>query len=127
MEKQSNLSAGEWKLMKQLWARSPVTVKELTVAVREETSWTRNTVITMLSRLEAKGAVGCEQGEQARRYYPLLEQKDAARTETKSFLDRVYGGRVGLMMSAMVESRGLSEDDIAELSAILEKAGGKKT
>ena len=126
MEKQSNLSAGEWKLMKQLWARGPVTVKELTAAVREETSWTRNTVITMLSRLEAKGAVGCEQGEQARRYYPLLEQKDAARTETKSFLDRVYGGRVGLMMSAMVESRGLSEDDIAELSAILEKAGGKE-
>lgn len=126
MEKQSNLSAGEWKLMKHLWARSPVTVKELTAAVREETGWTRNTVITMLSRLEAKGAVGCEQGEQARRYYPLLEQKDAARTETKSFLDRVYGGRVGLMMSAMVESRGLSEDDIAELSAILEKAGGKR-
>ena len=42
----------------------------------------------------------------------------------ESFLDRVYGGRVGLMMSAMVESRGLSEDDIAELSAILEQAGG---
>ena len=27
MEKQSNLSAGEWKLMKQLWTRSPMTVK----------------------------------------------------------------------------------------------------
>lgn len=127
MEKQSNLSAGEWKLMKQLWARSPATVKELTDALREETNWTRNTIITMLTRLEAKGAVGCRQGGPARRYYPLLERKDAARTETKSFLDRVYGGRVGLMMSAMVESRGLSEDDIAELSAILEKAGGRKT
>ena len=127
MEKQSNLSAGEWKLMKQLWARGPATVKELTDALREETNWTRNTIITMLTRLEAKGVVGCQLGGQARRYYPLLERKDAARTETKSFLDRVYGGRVGLMMSAMVESRGLSEDDIAELSAILEKAGGRKT
>lgn len=127
MEKQSSLSAGEWKLMKQLWARGPATVKELTDALREETNWTRNTIITMLTRLEAKGVVGCQLGGPARRYYPLLERKDAARTETKSFLDRVYGGRVGLMMSAMVESRGLSEDDIAELSAILEKAGGRKT
>ena len=127
MEKQSNLSAGEWKLMKQLWARGPATVKELTDALREETNWTRNTIITMLTRLEAKGVVGGKLGGPARRYYPLLERKDAARTETKSFLDRVYGGRVGLMMSAMVESRGLSEDDIAELSAILEKAGGRKT
>ena len=126
MEKTINLSDSEWKLMNRLWARSPMTIMELTADAREETGWSKNTVITMLSRLEAKGAVGCEQGEQARRYYPLLEQKDAARTETKSFLDRVYGGRVGLMMSAMVESRGLSEDDIAELSAILEKAGGKR-
>ena len=124
MEKQSNLSASEWKLMKQLWTRSPMTVRELTDAMREETNWTRNTIITMLSRLEPKGAVGCEQGERPKPYYPVQEQKDAARTETKSFLDRVYGGRVGLMMSAMVESRGLSEDDIAELSAILEQAGG---
>ena len=126
MEKQSNLSASEWKLMKQLWTRSSMTVRERTDAMREETNWTRNTIITMLSRLEAKGAVGCEQGVRAKRYYPVLEQKDAARTEMESFLDRVYGGRVGLMMSAMVESRGLSEDDIAELSAILEKAGGKE-
>ena len=120
------LSNSEWKLMRRLWDRAPSTITELTAALREETGWSKNTVITMLSRLEAKGAVGCRQGEPARRYYPLLEQKDAARTETKSFLDRVYGGRVGLMMSAMVESRGLSEDDIAELSAILEKAGGKE-
>ena len=121
-----NLSSSEWKLMKPLWEQPPRTIMELTATLRTETGWTKNTVITMLSRLEAKGAVGCRQGEPARRYYPLLEQKDAARTETKSFLDRVYGGRVGLMMSAMVESRGLSEDDIAELSAILEKAGGKE-
>lgn len=39
---------------------------------------------------------------------------------------KVYGGSLGLMMSAMVESRGLTEADIAELSAILERAGGKK-
>ena len=69
--------------------------------------------------------MGCEQGERAKRYYPLLAQRDAARTETESFLGKVYGGSLGLMMSSLVESRGLSRDDIAELSAILEKAGGE--
>ena len=66
----------------------------------------------------------CEQGERAKRYYPVLKRKDAARKETEDFLDKVYGGSLGLMMSALVESRGLSRSDIAELSAILEKAGG---
>ncbi len=124
MEKQSNLSAGEWKLMKQLWTRSPMTVRELTDAMREETNWTRNTIITMLSRLEAKGAVRCQEGGRAKLYDPALDRRDAARAETESFLGRVYGGSVGSMMSAMVESRQLTAEDIAELSAILEKAGG---
>ena len=127
MEKQSNLSAGEWKLMKQLWTRSPMTVRELTDAMREETNWTRNTIITMLSRLEAKGAVRHEEGGRAKRYFPILRREDAARGETESFLSKVYGGSLGLMMSAMVESRQLTESDIAELSAILDKAGGEGT
>ena len=101
-----------------------MTIMELTAASREETGWGKHTVITMLSRLEAKGAVRCEQGERAKRYYPALERRDAARTETESFLDKVYGGSLGMMMSAMVESRSLTERDVAELSAILEKAGG---
>ena len=52
-----NLSDSEWKLMNRLWEQSPRTITELTAAVREETGWSKNTVITMLSRLEAKGAV----------------------------------------------------------------------
>ena len=42
--------------------------------------------------------------------------------ETENFLDKVYGGSLGVMMSAMVGSRALTEEDIAELAAILERA-----
>ncbi|MCI8438450.1 MAG: BlaI/MecI/CopY family transcriptional regulator [Oscillospiraceae bacterium] len=126
MKKQINLSDGEWKLMNRLWDRNPMTIMELTAALREETGWTKNTVITMLSRLEAKGAVRCVQGVRAKQYSPAIERQAAAQAETENFLGKVYGGSLGLMMSAMVESRGLSEADIAELSAILEQAGGKE-
>ena len=119
-----NLSVSEWKLMNRLWDQAPLTIMELTAALREETGWTKNTVITMLSRLEAKGAVRHEDGVRAKQYFPVLDRENAARAETESFLDKVYGGSLGLMMSAMVESRQLTEADIAELSAILEKAGG---
>ena len=118
-----NLSDCEWKLMNRLWEQ-PMTIMELTNRFREETGWSKNTVITMLSRLEGKGAVRCEREDRAKRYYPVLRQKDAALQETENFLGKVYGGSLGLMMSAMVESRRLTEADVAELSAILEKAGG---
>lgn len=122
-----NLSDSEWKLMNLLWEEAPRTIMELTAAVRDDTGWSKNTVITMLSRLEAKGAVTYEAGGRAKRYFPLIPQEDTVQAETKNFLDKVYGGSLGLMMSAMVESRALSEADIAELSAILEKAGGDHT
>lgn len=125
-KKRISLSDGEWKLMNRLWERTPMTIMELTAALREETGWGKNTVITMLSRLEAKGAVQCEKLDRAKQYYPVLKKQDAARTETENFLGKVYGGSLGLMMSAMVESRRLTEADVAELSAILEKAGGAK-
>ena len=120
-----NLSGSEWKLMNRLWERSPRTITQLTAALKEETGWTKNTVITMLSRLEAKGAIGHREGARAKEYYPLADRADTQRAETESFLGKVYGGRLGLMVSAMVDSRQLTAEDIAELSAILEKAGGE--
>lgn len=122
-----NLSDSEWKLMNCLWGRSPGTITELTAALKADTGWSKNTVITMLSRLEAKGSVRHEEGERAKRYFPAINRQDAARAETESFLGKVYGGNLGLMMSAMVESRQLTEADIAELAAILEQAGGETT
>lgn len=122
---QINLSDSEWKLMNCLWEQSPRTITELTASLKADTGWSKNTVITMLSRLEAKGAVRHEEGARAKRYFPLVERRAAARAETESFLGKVYGGSLGLMMSAMVEGRQLTEADIAELSAILEQAGGE--
>jgi len=122
-----NLSDSEWKLMRRLWERSPRTITELTAAVREESGWSKNTVITMLARLEAKGAVCHEEGGRAKQYFPVLRREDAVRAETENFLSKVCGGSLGLMMSAMVESRRLTEADISELSAILDKAGGERT
>ena len=122
-----NLSDSEWKLMNRLWDHSPMTITELTAALRDETGWSKNTVITMLSRLEAKGAVRYQEGRRARQYFPAVDRKDAASTATENFLSKVYGGSFGLMVHAMVESRQLSETDLAELSAILEQAGGGQT
>ena len=88
---QVNLSDSEWKLMNRLWEQSPRTIMELTASLKEDTGWSKNTVITMLARLEAKGAVRHEEGGRAKRYFPAVDREDAAAAETESFLSRVYG------------------------------------
>lgn len=121
-----SLSNMEWKLMNRLWDDAPLSLMELTHALEPETGWSKHTVITMLGRLEAKGAVRWEQAGRARRYSPTVSRDEARREETASFLDRVYGGRLGLMMSALAEDHALTREDIDELSAILRRAGEGK-
>ena len=122
---QSSLAAGEWQIMERLWETPPMTLMELVRALAPETGWSKSTIVTMVTRLEAKGAVRHEEGARAKAYYPAVDRETAARAETESFLGKVYGGSLGLLVSAMVESRALTEEDLAELSAILEKGGEK--
>ena len=119
------LSNGEWKLMNHLWENPPMTIMMLTKALADEAGWTKQTIITMLARLEEKGAVYYEKGERAKQYYPAVTREEAQLTETEHFLDKVYGGKLGLMMNALVDSRALTREDIDELTEILRRAGEK--
>ena len=122
METAIHLSDGEWKLMNLLWDRAPRTVTELVREVRDDTGWTKHTVIKMLSRMEEKGAVRYEEGVRAKQYYPTVDRRAAALEETEGFLQKVYGGSLGLMMSALVEEKAVSRQELAELYAILQSA-----
>lgn len=123
MEEKIHLSDGEWKLMNLLWDDAPRTVTELVHAVAADTGWTKHTVIKMLSRMEEKGAVRHKEGARSKQFYPVADRRAAVRQETESFLKKVYGGSLGLMMSAMVQEQCLSDRELRELSEILEKAG----
>ena len=116
------LSDGEWRIMNLLWAEAPRRVPELTEALAGDTGWSRATVNIMLQRLEDKGAVRMELQGRNKLYFPLLSQADARQKETRRFLERLYGGSLGLMVSSLAGQQALSEEDIRALRAILEDA-----
>ena len=120
--KRINLSDGEWNIMNVLWKSAPQTITKLTSALKESTGWSKHTIITMLNRMESKGAVRYEQGVKAKQYYPAVERAETALEETESFLDKVYSGSLGLMVNTMVEKNSLSKEEIEELYAILKRA-----
>ena len=116
------LSDGEWKLMNQLWGKSPATITQLTERLAPETGWSKHTIITMLSRLEKKGAVAHRENGRAKEFWPVLDQADACRRETRSFLDRLYGGSLGLMVSTLARDKALNREEIDQLYEILRRA-----
>lgn len=120
--KKVNLTDAEWKIMNLLWEEAPRTMMQLTNALKEETGWTKHTVMSFLKRMEEKGAIHYEEGEKAKRYYPDLKREEAALREAEDFLGRVFQGRMGMMLNTMVQQRTLSKEDMEELHKILEQA-----
>lgn len=119
-----NLTDSEWRVMECFWEKSPRTVMQVVEYLKENCGWAKSTGITMLSRMEKKGLLSCDSSGRAKLYSTDIKREDAALEETKTFLDKVYNGSVGLMMSSMVENSELSQQEIDELYAILKKAKG---
>lgn len=119
------LSDGEWKLMKTLWRNTPCTITQLVALLKEETNWSKHTVITMLSRLEKKGAISYEEGGKAKLFFPIVKESEVTLEETKGFLDKVYNGSLSLLVNTMVGNQSISKKEMEELYRILQKAEGK--
>ena len=113
------LTNSEWYVLDCLWERAPQTVTQLVPILKEKVGWAKSTTITTLRRMEDKGLVRVEVQGRAKHYFPAVEREKAARQETRSFLDRVYQGSVGLMVSSMAREKALKE-----LYAILKEAEG---
>ena len=56
------LSEREWMVLGVLWDTGGAALGAVTGALHEETGWSRNTVLTYLTRMEAKGLVSIDKG-----------------------------------------------------------------
>ena len=116
------LTGAEWSVLDCLWEESPLTVMQMVARMRDRVGWAKSTTITVLRRMEDKGQVPCQIVGRGKAYTPAVEKEKAVISETRSFLDRVYRGSVGLMMSAMARHQELSSEEIAQLREILREA-----
>lgn len=117
-----SLTNSEWYVLDCLWARSPQTAMELVSELSRKVGWAKSTTLTTLRRMEEKGLIQAELVGRTRHYTPTVERRGAAARETRSFLDKVYQGSVGLMVSAMAQDKALSREEIDQLYEILRQA-----
>ena len=68
MKKTWNISDSEWLVLRCLWKKTPLEIKDLTAMLKEETGWTSNMVRAMVVRLLEKGAIGVEKRAHCYRY-----------------------------------------------------------
>ncbi len=116
-----HITDAEWEVMKVLWAGAPRTANEIVQMLEGARDWNPKTVRTLIKRLTEKGAVGYEADGRIYRYYPLVQEEECVKSETRSFLKRVYGGAMRPMLAHFIRDEQLSREDLDELRKLLDE------
>jgi predicted transcriptional regulator len=113
------ISRAEFSVMEVLWAQSPRAASDIAGELAVEKKWNIKTIKTLLSRLVEKGALSTTQDGRRYLYSPLISREAYSRTAARSLTDRLFGGRATPLVAHLAEGKGLSDEDIADLEALL--------
>ena len=124
--KPPTISEAESRVMDVLWQQSPQTSEEIVAGLLEPTGWHEKTIKTLLNRLLGKGAISAQKDGRRYLYTPLLRREDWQRQESRSLLDRVFGGKVAPLLAHFSQHEKLSAKDVAELRKLIDAIEKKK-
>jgi BlaI family penicillinase repressor len=114
------ISEAESRVMEVLWQAAPLSSEDIVVALLEPTGWHEKTIKTLLNRLLGKGAISAEKDGRRYLYSPLLRREDWQQRESRSLLDRVFGGKVAPLLAHFSQHEKLTAKDVAELRKLID-------
>jgi BlaI family penicillinase repressor len=119
------ISDAEWIVMNVFWHRGTSTLAEVVKDLEGRLHWKPRTVQSLIRRLADKGALAVEAAGREFRYSPAVAQEQCQHEESRSFLDRVFNGRLTPFVAGLMEREDVSREDLAALREMLNQAGKK--
>ncbi len=116
------ISDAEWRVMQVFWERGELGLREVVEALDGETHWKPRTVQSLIRRLVSKGALRTVEQGRDFRYSACFSQSECQQDESRSFLGRVFDGRLVPFLAGMVENESISREEIDQLRRLLDEA-----
>lgn len=107
----------ELELMKTIWANGGTALYAEIVETLEAkgTPATKNTIISLLSRLIEKGFLKINKIGRRNKYTALVSETEYRAAQTENFLDKVYDGDAKDLISTLIQRDLISPDDYENL------------
>jgi predicted transcriptional regulator len=122
----SPLTEAQREIMQIVWDRGEVTVTEVRIAIASRRELARNTVQTMMVRLEEKGWLKHREHRRTFLYSANVPRNVSLGVKVAQLVDRFFAGSPENMVSALVEYRGLTKQEAERIRAMIDKAEAKK-
>jgi BlaI family transcriptional regulator, penicillinase repressor len=111
----------ELEILKVIWQLGPSSVREVHEEMLKHRKIAYTTVLTMMGILERKGHLKKTAGERAYLYRSAKPQAQVTAGMVKEFVNRVFNGSTKPLLVHLVEHRGVSSEELAELQSLADE------
>lgn len=115
------ISDAEWVVMREFWRLGRGTVAEIVQALEGRMHWKPRTVQSLINRLVRKDALSFTKIGREHLYEPRVAEGDCVLEASRSFVDRIFGGRLAPLLACFVENGEVTPQEAEQLRKILEK------
>ena len=119
MARDIQISASEWDVMEPIWAVGACTAADVIRQLRATHAWNHSTIRTLLARLVEKGALAYDVDGTRYIYRAAVSRQQCVRQESRSFLEKAFGGDVAALLAHFVAEASLNREQIEQLRQLL--------
>ena len=112
------MGAIESRFADMIWENEPIPSPELVKLAERELNWKKSTTYTVLKRL-------CERGifqNQGGVVTSLISRQDFYAVQSEKFVEETFSGSLPAFLAAFTTRKKLSEEEIAELQALIDQS-----
>ena len=119
------LSRAQREVMELIWDAGEASVQEITEKLNEQRPVARNTVRTLMERMEAKGWLEHRSEGRSFIYSATVPREESLGQRVKDMVEKACGGNPEKLMMALLDYRGLSEEEAERIRKMLDEEKAK--
>lgn len=116
------LSRAQRELMELVWDQGELGVQDATTLLNETRPVARNTVRTLMERMREKGWLKHRVDGRSYLYSATVPREESLGQRVMDIVDKACGGNPDKLMMALLDYRGLSEEEAQRIRKMLDAA-----
>jgi predicted transcriptional regulator len=120
------LTPAQREIMEIVWQRGEVSASEVRRVLAATRAVARNTVRTLLERMEEKGWITHREDGRTFLYSAVLPRQATIGQKVQEVVEKVCGGSAETLVTALLDYRGLSSGELERIRAMLARARARK-
>jgi BlaI family transcriptional regulator, penicillinase repressor len=127
MSERPPVAKSELEIARIVWQLGEAGVRQVLNALPAERDLDFKTVQTYLRRLEAKGYLRSRSEGRAKIYTSRVRPNQVVREVVDDLVQRLFGGESLPLFQHLIQDRGLSDSELMQLRAMLDRLEGPKS